>query len=130
VNFRTNSGYLKGRVNKIFFVEPDQDNINISVGYGSDTLGSWGRGKYFIEIIFMSEMMAHIPFEIGDDFVNSNFVVISNIEILPEYRNYDIGKMVIKFAIDFFFKRGPEDVPTERRCNVDFTYSGFNQAFE
>lgn len=72
VNFRTNSGYLKGRVNKIFFIEPDQDNINISVGYGSDTLGSWGRGKYFIEIIFMSEMMAHIPFEIGDDFVEAD----------------------------------------------------------
>jgi hypothetical protein len=35
-----------------------------------------------------------------------------------------------EFVIDFLFEACPEDVPTERRCNVDFTYSGFNQAFE
>lgn len=40
--------------------------------------------------------------EIGTDVDNSNFVVISNMEILPQYRNYGIGKLVIKFATDFF----------------------------
>jgi hypothetical protein len=35
-----------------------------------------------------------------------------------------------EIVIDFFFAAFPEDVSTERRCNVDFTYFGFNQALE
>jgi len=71
INFRTSAGYLKGRVTKLFFIKPTEDEIQFSVGYGSDVIGTWARGKYFVEIIFMSEMMAHIPFELGDDFVEA-----------------------------------------------------------
>jgi hypothetical protein len=35
-----------------------------------------------------------------------------------------------EFVIDFFIEGCPEDDPTERRCNVDFIYSGFDKAFE
>jgi hypothetical protein len=31
-----------------------------------------------------------------------------------------------ELLIDFLFPDWPEDVPTERRCNVDFINSGFN----
>jgi hypothetical protein len=31
-----------------------------------------------------------------------------------------------EFVIDFLFVHRPEDDPTERRCNVDFIYSGLD----
>jgi hypothetical protein len=31
-----------------------------------------------------------------------------------------------EFVTEFLFKGCPEDVPTERRCNVDFIYSGLD----
>ena len=71
INYRTSSGYLKGRVNKLYFMKPNSDEFTVSVGWGSDILGTWNRGSYYLEIIFMSQMMAHVKFEIGDDFVEA-----------------------------------------------------------
>jgi hypothetical protein len=46
-------------------------------------------------------------------------------------RDYPFNIVINReFVIDFFLAAFPEDVSTERRCNVDFTYFGFNQAFE
>ena len=70
-NYRTNSGFLKGRITQLFFIKPDENSFVRSAGIGSNIIGSWSRGKYYVEIIFMGEMMAHVPFEIGDDFVEA-----------------------------------------------------------
>ena len=70
-NYRTNSGFLKGRITQLFFVKSDENSFVRAAGIGSNIIGSWARGKYYVEIIFMSEMMAHVPFEIGDDFVEA-----------------------------------------------------------
>ena len=82
-NFRTSSGYLKGSVSKIFFVKPEDDQFSVTIGWGSDIIGTWSRGDYFAEVIFMDHMLAQVPFEIGDDYVAANeedFVPLTQIE--------------------------------------------------
>ncbi|MEN9739289.1 MAG: hypothetical protein RLZZ318_1325 [Bacteroidota bacterium] len=70
-NFKTASGHLKGAATKLFFIKPDEDQFTTSVGWGSDMLGTWARGRYYIEIIFMDELIASVPFEVGDDYVDA-----------------------------------------------------------
>jgi hypothetical protein len=82
-NFRSSSGYLKGSVSKIFFVKPEDDQFSVTIGWGSDIIGTWSRGDYFAEVIFMDHMLAQVPFEIGDDYVAANeedFVPLTQIE--------------------------------------------------
>ncbi len=70
-NFKTASGHLKGAATKLFFIKPDEDQFSTSVGWGSDMLGTWARGRYYIEIIFMDELISSVPFEVGDDYVDA-----------------------------------------------------------
>jgi SpoVK/Ycf46/Vps4 family AAA+-type ATPase len=71
-NFRTITGYTKGSVTKLIFVKPDDEKVTTTIGWGSDLLGTWGRGKYFAEVVFMDELVASIPFEVGDDYMEGD----------------------------------------------------------
>ncbi len=72
LNFRTDSGYLKGTIPKLYFVKPSEDEFTVTVGWGSDIVGTWARGKYTIEVIFMDHLIALATFIIGDDYVESS----------------------------------------------------------
>ncbi len=83
-NFRTMSGYTKGAVSKIQFVKPEDDEFTITVGWGSSIIGTWTRGDYLTEIIFMDTLLAQMPFRIGDDYVEANeedFIPFTQMEI-------------------------------------------------
>lgn len=82
-NFRTSSGYLKGSVTKLFFIKPNEDFFATTIGWGSDIVGTWARGDYYAEIVFMDELLASMPFEIGDDYVEAteeDFLPMTQIE--------------------------------------------------
>lgn len=84
-NFRTSSGYLKGSVTKLFFIKPTEDFFTATIGWGSDIVGTWARGDYYAEIVFMDELLASIPFEIGDDYVEAteeDFLPMTQIEFI------------------------------------------------
>jgi SpoVK/Ycf46/Vps4 family AAA+-type ATPase len=70
-NFRTANGFLKGSVGKLIFVKPEEDKYPVTVGWGSDIVGTWARGEYYAEIIFMDELIASMMFEVGDDYVEA-----------------------------------------------------------
>lgn len=91
-NFRTDNGYLKGSVSKLMFVQPNDDKFTINIGWGSDIVGTWSRGDYFAELVFMDELVASIPFEIGDDYVEAHeedFLPITQFELVPLYDGDD-----------------------------------------
>ena len=71
-NYRTMNGLLKGTVTELFFIAADESVFVRAAGIGSNIIGSWGRGKYYIEVLFMGELVSRVPFEIGDDFVEAN----------------------------------------------------------
>lgn len=70
-NFRTSTGHTKGSVTKIIFIKPNEEQVIATVGWGSDLLGTWGRGPYYAEVVFMDELVASIPFEVGDDYLEA-----------------------------------------------------------
>ncbi|MFN4913782.1 MAG: AAA family ATPase [Sphingomonadales bacterium] len=84
-NFRTANGYLKGSVTKLFFIKPNDENFTATIGWGSDIVGTWSRGEYYAEIVFMDELLASMPFEIGDDYVEAteeDFLPLTQIEFV------------------------------------------------
>ncbi len=67
--FMTKTGQLKGVVESLLFVDPEQKNIELNAGWGSDSLGTWAADHYNIMVVFMDHVIAVVPFEIGTDFV-------------------------------------------------------------
>lgn len=84
-NFRTGSNLLKGSVTKLFFVYPQEPNFVITVGWGSDVIGTWGKGSYYMDILFQDRLLASKNFNIGEDYVEaaqSDFEIIRTIKEL------------------------------------------------
>lgn len=86
-NFKTESGYQKGSITKMFFVKPNEDFYSTSIGWGSDMVGTWGRGIYRVEVVFMDTLIASMPFEVGDDYIpaqEEDFLPMVQLEYFPD----------------------------------------------
>ncbi len=68
-NFLTESHLLKGSISKLMFVYEQDDEYKITVGWGADKPGSWLKGKYHLDIIYMDQLILQKDFHIGKDFV-------------------------------------------------------------
>ncbi len=82
-NFRTNSNLLKGTVTKLFFVYPQEPTFVITVGWGSDVIGTWGKGSYYMDILFQDKLLASKSFNIGDDYIEaseSDFTIMRQVD--------------------------------------------------
>lgn len=66
-NFYNDAGQLKGRTVELRKINPNEENVIVTTGWGSDTPGSWYNDKYRLEVIFMDQLVAVVPFEAGDD---------------------------------------------------------------
>lgn len=67
-NFLTDTNLLKGSVSKLIFVYEQDNEFTLTVGWGADKPGSWTKGKYFLDILFMDQLVEQFGFDIGDDF--------------------------------------------------------------
>lgn len=68
-NFLTETHLLKGSVSKLMFVYQQDDEFKFTVGWGADKPGSWLKGTYYLNIIFMDQLVKQKEFFIGNDFV-------------------------------------------------------------
>ncbi len=71
-NFRTSNHLLKGSITKMFFVYPQDDEFTVTIGWGSDKVGTWGKDDYIVDVLFMDQLLASKVFTIGDDYVEAN----------------------------------------------------------
>lgn len=69
-NFRTHSGQLKGSIDKIFQVSTKEPTFECSIGWGADQKGTWGNDIYSVDIVFMDQIIASLPFEVGEIFID------------------------------------------------------------
>lgn len=69
VKFFNQSRELKGQVIRLNQIKEHDDVIEITAGWGANIKGSWRKGLYTVEVIFMEELLGVLPFEIGDEFV-------------------------------------------------------------
>lgn len=68
-NFRTSSNLLKGSINKLFFIYPQDEGFNVNIGWGSDKADSWSKDDYFLDILFMDQLILSKKIIFGDDYV-------------------------------------------------------------
>ncbi len=67
--FRTHSGQLKGSIEKLIEVSGKESTFECAIGWGSDLKGTWGDDVYTVDVVFMDQIIASIPFEVGLDFI-------------------------------------------------------------
>lgn len=67
--FNTNTGQLKGAIDKLLFVDTKQKTFECTVGWGNELKGTWGIDTYSISVLFMDQIIATIPFEVGTAFI-------------------------------------------------------------
>ena len=66
--FYNNARELKGQVVRLQRVEKKDELIKITAGWGSNVKGSWRKDRYTAELIFMDNVLAVIPFKVGEVF--------------------------------------------------------------
>lgn len=65
-NFYNESGQHKAYMMYFKDIKNNEREITLDTGYGSDNGGYWFNGKYTLEVIFMDQLIAIIPFEVSD----------------------------------------------------------------
>ncbi len=66
--FYNNARELKGQVVRLQRIEKKDEFVKMTAGWGSNVKGSWRRGNYTCEIVFMDKLLAVIPFDVSEDF--------------------------------------------------------------
>lgn len=67
IKFYNDARELKGQVVRLHRVEKSDDSLKITAGWGSNVKGSWRNDRYTAEIVFMDQLLAIMPFEVGLD---------------------------------------------------------------
>lgn len=87
IKFYNNARELKGQVIRLQKVEKYEDEIRFTAGWGSNVKGSWRKDRYTAEIVFMDKLMAVVPFDVDDEALEGDAVVIHQdheFQILPQ----------------------------------------------
>jgi len=67
--FYNDAGQLKGETSELRYVGPNEQTFTLTSGWGSSNKGTWFPDKYRLEVIFMDQLIAVVPFEVADSFV-------------------------------------------------------------
>lgn len=68
-NFYNDTGQLKGSVAELKYIDGKTVQVTFTTGWGSSNPGTWYNDKYTLEVVFMDQLVAIIPFEVGNEFV-------------------------------------------------------------
>lgn len=71
-HFKTKTGQLIGKIEKLIFVYSQDEKINCTVGWGAEKKGTWAFDDYYIHVIFMNQLVAVIPFTVDYDYAEAN----------------------------------------------------------
>lgn len=84
-NFYNDTGQLKGNTSELKYLETKDQYVTLTSGWGSNIKGTWYHDKYTLEIVFMDQLIAVIPFAVGDEFEEG----ISEFQLLPDSKLED-----------------------------------------
>jgi len=83
-DFYNDARQLKGQCLEFFFFNPDPNGFyTITTGWGSDAKGTWYSDSFTLEIIFMDQLIAVVPFVVGDEFEEGEVHVLNR----PPYQS-------------------------------------------
>ncbi|NUM32608.1 MAG: AAA family ATPase [Bacteroidetes bacterium] len=96
-NFRTSNNLLKGSITKLFFVYQQDKEFSVTVGWGSDKVGTWAKEDYYVDILYMDRLILTKSFSVGDDYVEAK----ESEFILPTpYKIEDFEKTIEELEFD------------------------------
>lgn len=75
-NFFNDEGQFKGSTSECFYVNAGEKMI--CSGWGSGKGGSWYKNKYTVEVLFMNTLIAVVPFEVADEFIEGENEIFQN----------------------------------------------------
>lgn len=92
VKFYNGAKELKGQLVRLTQIEQGADEITITAGWGSDVAESWREDDYTAEVIFMDQLLATVPFTVGDEFEEGIVGVIlpeqqTPVILSPDYKD-------------------------------------------
>lgn len=79
-NFYDEAGRLKGSASYLSYVKLNTSGeiYTIYAGWGGDTPGRWSNDNYTLEVVFLDNIIATIPFPIGDKFEEGGVSMITD----------------------------------------------------
>ncbi|MDX2134714.1 MAG: AAA family ATPase [Saprospiraceae bacterium] len=100
IKFYNDARELKGQVIRLNRVEKGDEVIKITAGWGSNVKGSWRIDRYTAEIVFMDQLMAVMPFEVGHEWEEgTNSVWLpekgQHVYLLPEQEDLETFEEVL-----------------------------------
>lgn len=69
IKFFNEARELKGVVTKLQLVKNGEKFIHFIAGWGTNLKGSWTIGSYTLELVMFEDLIAVLPFEVDEDFV-------------------------------------------------------------
>ncbi len=72
VKFNNEAKELKGHIAKLVEINRTENEIKLTAGWGSNSTGSWRKGMYTVDLVFLDKLVATLPFEIGEEFSAGN----------------------------------------------------------
>lgn len=66
--FANDAGQLKGKSSRLVYIHPNTAGqmYYLYPAWGSDTAGTWKDDTYTMEVVFMDNLIATVPFKVGD----------------------------------------------------------------
>ncbi len=95
--FYNDAAQLKGVTTELRRINPEEDTVIVTTGWGSDTRGSWYHDKYTLEVIFMDQLLAVVPFVAGDGYVRGESPLLTGTDMIqPQQANIDDGAATLE----------------------------------
>jgi AAA+ superfamily predicted ATPase len=78
--FTDDAGQSKGRASRLVYVAANTAGQLYTAypAWGSDAAGTWKNDTYVLEIVFMDNLIATVPFQVGDTFEEGGVSVITD----------------------------------------------------
>ncbi len=85
-NFYNDAGQLKGSHAYLTHVAINtfQQIYTIYPGWGGDSPGRWSNDAYTMEVVFMDQLLATVPFRVADDWEEGAAAVLTGAEIFKQ----------------------------------------------
>jgi len=91
--FVNDAGQVKGRSARLVYVQPNTAGqlYLVHPAWGSDAPGTWKNDNYTLEIVFMDNLIATVPFRVGDTFEEGNAEVITDATKMQQSSAFQSG---------------------------------------
>lgn len=83
-HFYNDSGQHKAFVSYFKEIPSEQVNITLDAGYGSDRGGFWFEDEYTLEVVFMDQLIAVLPFAVGQELTEEDAPLAYTTQSLSE----------------------------------------------